>query len=292
MTHFAESLSLGRARDPGPILREGLLAAFFVTLAFSVSASQSLLVLLILVALPWARTRSAGAETRLARGVRALWADTVTLRKNPLTPPFLWLTGLTLASAALSGDPGWSLWIARDTLRIATFYVVLRLTRDSSHALRLWQGFLIVLTIMACYGLSQAYLCGARPGALPPAWLDSICTHPSRVSGPFSIYMTFGGVLLVGAIFFVAYLANVPWGRVWWMVPSGAITVAALAFTYSRNAWLGLVAGILGLVATARRAGLIALTVVALGLLAAAVSPATVVERARSLADPRDATFR
>jgi O-antigen ligase len=104
--------------------------------------------------------------------------------------------------------------------------------------------------------------------------------------------MTFGGVLLVGAIFFVAYLANVPWSRVWWMVPSGAVTVAALAFTYSRNAWLGLVAGILGLVATARRAGLIALTVVALGLLAAAVSPATVVERARSLADPRDATFR
>jgi O-antigen ligase len=292
VSHLAGSLSLGRWRDPGPLLREGLLAAFFVALAFSVSASQSLLALLILVALPWAGTRSAGADTPLARGVRALWADTASLRKNPLTPPFLWLTALTLASAALSGDPGWSLWIARDTLRIATFYVVLRLTRDSSHALRLWQGFLIVLTIMACYGLAQAYLCGARPDVLPAAWLDGICTHPSRVSGPFSIYMTFGGVLLVGAIFFVAYLANVPWGRVWWMVPSGAVTVAALAFTYSRNAWLGLVAGILGLLATARRAGLIALTVVALGLLAAAVSPATVVERARSLADPRDATFR
>jgi O-antigen ligase len=112
------------------------------------------------------------------------------------------------------------------------------------------------------------------------------------VSGPFSIYMTFGGVLLVGAIFFVAYLANVPWRRVWWMVPAGALTVAALAFTYSRNAWLGLVAGVVGLVATTRRAGLIALGLVVLGLLVAVVSPATVLDRVRSIADPQDSTFR
>lgn len=292
MTDLAEPLSLPRPRDPLPMLREGLLAAFFVTLAFSVSASQSLLALLILVALPWAGARNPGATAGLAGGLRELWADTAPLRHHPLTPPFLWLTGLTLVSAVLSGDPGWSLWIARDTLRIATFYVVLHLTRDFTHALRLWQGFLIVLTVMACYGLAQAYLCAVQPSVVPSAWLTAICTHPSRVSGPFSIYMTFGGVLLVGAIFFVAYLANVPWRRAWWMVPAGALTVAALAFTYSRNAWLGLVAGMVGLAATARRAGLIALCLVVLGLLVAVVSPATVLDRVRSIADPQDSTFR
>jgi O-antigen ligase len=170
--------------------------------------------------------------------------------------------------------------------------VVLRLTRDSGHALRLWQGFLIVLTIMACYGLAQAYLCGARPAALPAGWLDGICTHPSRVSGPFSIYMTFGGVLLLGALFFLAYLANVPWRRAWWMLPAAGVTVTALAFTYSRNAWLGLVAGALGLVLTARRAARIAAVLVAALALAAVVLPGPVAQRARSMVDVEDPTVR
>jgi O-antigen ligase len=292
VTDLAQPLSLSRLRDPFPLLRQWILTLFFVTLAFSVSASQSLLALLILVALPWTGTRSAGATLGLGGVLRDFWTDAAALRHHPLTPPFLWLTGLTLASAALSGDPGWSLWIARDTLRIATFYVVLHLTRDTAHALRLWQGFLIVLTVMACYGLAQAYVCAVHPGAVPSAWLAAICTHPSRVSGPFSIYMTFGGVLLVGAIFFVAYLANVPWRRAWWMVPAGAVTVAALAFTYSRNAWLGLAAGVVGLVATARRSGVIVLGLVGLGLLVAVVSPTAVLDRVRSLADPQDSTFR
>ena len=106
---------------------------------------------------------------------------------------------------------------------------------------------------MAAYGLGQAYLCGARPAAVPAAWLAEICRHAQRVRGPFSIYMTFGGVLFLGVLFFLAYLANVPWRRAWWMLPGAAVTVAALAFTYSRNAWLGLAAGALGLVLTARR---------------------------------------
>ena len=175
------------------------------------------------------------------------------MRRHPLTPPFLAFAGLTLLSAAFSGNPGWSFWIARDLLRIATFYVVLLCTRDSRHAMRLWQAFLAALSLMAAYGLGQAYLCGSRPAAVPAAWLSEICTHAQRVRGPFSIYMTFGGVLFLGVLFFLAYLANVPWRRAWWMLPGAAVTVAALAFTYSRNAWLGLAAGALGLVLTARR---------------------------------------
>ena len=31
--------------------------------------------------------------------------------------------------------------------------------------------------------------------------------------------MTFGGVLFLGVLFFLAYLANVPWRRAWWMLP-------------------------------------------------------------------------
>jgi len=84
----------------------------------------------------------------------------------------------------------------------------------------------------------------------------------------------------------------VSWRQVWWMVPAGAITVAALVFTYSRNAWLGLVAGTLGLVLTARRASRWILLLVAVALVVAAASSGAVRERILSMADPRDETVR
>jgi O-antigen ligase len=175
-------------------------------------------------------------------------------------------------------------------LRIA--FLVLWYTRDSTHALRLWQGFLAVLSLMACYGLLQAYLCGARPGLVPGAWLAELCHHATRVRGPFSIYMTFGGVLLLGVLFFLAYLANVPWRRACWMLPAGVVTVSALAFTYSRNAWLGLAAGALGLVVTARRGFQVVLVLLGILGLISVVASGPVLHRARSIVDLQDATIR
>lgn len=292
MSTLAAPFSLpGRPR--GRRLRDALLTGFFAALAFSISGSQALLAALFLLVLPWASAaRSFGSRGWLAGVAREIWTDAEPLRRHPLTPPLLAYTALSILSAVFSGDPGGSLWLARDTLRITTFYLVLWYTRDAVHALRLWTGFLAVLTVMATYGLVQAYLCGGQPGGLPGGWVINVCPHPSRVSGPFSIYMTFGGVLLLGALFMVSYLANVSWRRVWWMVPAGAITVAALAFTYSRNAWLGLVAGTLGLVLTGRRASRVVLVLVAAGVLVAAVSSGAVMERVRSMANPQDETIR
>jgi O-antigen ligase len=145
---------------------------------------------------------------------------------------------------------------------------------------------------MAAYGLGQAYLCGSRPAAVPAAWLSEICTHAQRVRGPFSIYMTFGGVLFLGVLFFLAYLANLPWRRAWWMLPGAGVTVAALAFTYSRNAWLGLAAGTLGLVLTAQRTlRIVAVLAVVLAVGAVAL-PGGVAERARSVVNLEDQTLR
>jgi putative inorganic carbon (HCO3(-)) transporter len=290
---IAQSLPWPGGRPVLPAVREKLLIAFFVALAFSISASQILLTLLLVLVLARPRLAREGDRAhRLAEAAREIWADARPLREHPLTPPLLAFVGLTLLSALLSGDPGGSLWLARDTLRITTFYLVLGYTRDADHAWRLWTGFLVVLTGMAAYGLVQAYLCPAGPALLPEAWLGRICSHPSRVSGPFSIYMTFGGVLLIGILFFVACLANVSWRRVWWMVPAGAVTVVALAFTYSRNAWLGLAAGTLGLVATARRAGR-ALVFLAVGAtLIGVLATGALVERVRSMTNPQDETIR
>jgi O-antigen ligase len=288
-------LPLGRSRDWPALARDGLLMGFFVALAFSISVSQGLLALLCVLALatPGIVGRSGDAEARVAATPAAgPWRDLASLRRHPLTPPFLTFGGLTLLSAAFSGNPGWSFWIARDLLRVATFYMVLLYTRDSRHAVRLWQGFLATLSVMAAYGLSQAYLCGTRPAAVPAVWLAEICTHAQRVRGPFSIYMTFGGVLFLGVLFFLAYLANVPWRRAWWMLPGAGVTLAALAFTYSRNAWLGLAAGALGLVLTAQRTlRIVAVLAVAFGVGAIAM-PGQVAERVRSVVNLEDRTLR
>ncbi len=293
MTSVAESLPLPQSPPLFKWAREFALVGFFAALGFSISFSESLLAFLFLLVLPWVTAvRTFGHGRWLAGVTREIWDDSAPLRRHPLTPPFLFYAGLSVLSAGLSGDPGWSLWIARDTLRITTFYLVLWYTRDSAHALRLWTGFLLVLTVMAAYGLGQAYLCGVRPGFVPAGWLDQVCLHTSRVRGPFSIYMTFGGVLLLGALFIVAYLANVSWRHVWWMLPAGAVTVAALTLTYSRNAWLGLVAGTVGLVATARRPNRVVLIITGAVVLFAVVSSGAIRERVRSMANPEDETIR
>lgn len=290
MIAFPGSFRWSRFCTVVSIAREPVLAAFFVALAGSISASEILLTLLILLLLPWGRAaRIWGTSHALATLAREVWTSAEPLCRHPLTLPFLCWTGLTILSAAFSGDPGWSFWIARDTLRITTFYVVLSATRDVRHAGRLWQGFLLMLTLMAGYGLAQAALCR---GYLPQPWLAGVCTHPSRVRGPYSIYMTFGAVLMLGALVCIAHLAHRRWRSVGWMVPAGALMVTTLAFTYARNAWLGLAAGTLGLVVTARRAVPVIPIVVAVTLVGAAVAPDSVRDRVRSIANAQDPTIR
>jgi O-antigen ligase len=289
------SLPFSRSRAWPALARDGVLLGFFVALACSISLSQGLLALLagLVLASPGMVGRPRGAAGQAAAPpVADTWTDLASLRRHPLTPPFTAYAALTLLSAAFSGNPGWSFWIARDLLRIATFYLVLLCTHDSRHAVRLWQAFLATLSLMAAYGLGQAYLCGTRPASVPAAWVSDICTHAQRVRGPFSIYMTFGGVLFLGVLVFLAYLANVPWRRAWRMLPGAIVTAAALAFTYSRNAWLGLAAGSLGLVLTARRTLRTVAVLAAALALGVVVIPGPVAERARSVVNLEDRTLQ
>ena len=181
MSQMVEPLAL-----PTPLyrrVREVLLLALFAALAFSISCSESLLALLVLLVVPWVTvTHTFGRGHWLARAARESWRDSEALRHHPLTPPLLAFVALSLLSALFSGDAGWSLWVARDTLRITTFYLMLWYTRDAAHALKLWTAFLVVLTAMATYGLGQAYLCGVRPGLVPADWLARVCIHTSAGS--------------------------------------------------------------------------------------------------------------
>ena len=266
---------------------------FFVAMACSISLTQGLLALLCVLALlvpagsAWTpgRIRDAGRSTpRLpARG-----ETSASLRRHPLTPPFLTFAGLDAPVRGVLGQPGMELLDRAGPASDRDLLPGPPVHAGHSPRDRLWQAFLAALSLMAAYGLGQAYLCGSRPTFMPTAWLSEICTHAQRVRGPFSIYMTFGGVLFLGVLFFLAYLANVPWRRAWWMLPGAVVTAAALAFTYSRNAWLGLAAGALGLVLTAQRTLRIVAVLAAVLALGAVALPGPVAERARSVVNLED----
>jgi O-antigen ligase len=272
----------------GRRIAELLLPLFFMALAVSITATQVLQTLLLGL-MPFGGT---GSRDRPTGG--SLWTDLAPLRRNPLTTPFLLWTALTVLAALASGDAAWSLWIARDALRITIFYMVLWYVHDASRADRLWQGFLLTLAAMAGYGLVQAWWCHARPGLVPVAWLVQQCTNPGRVRGPFSIYMTFGDVLMVGALVLVAYLVHAPTRRSSWMVPVLVATVAALGATYARHAWLGLVAGIVIILLPVSRRQRVGFALLAMALLAVtvAVAPPTIRQRMRSVGDRQDTTVR
>src|SRR5581483_3040007 len=291
--HATRLPSAPGSRDWLGSARDGALLALFAALAFSISLSQLLVAALSVLLLPWrgAPGAAGGAAASLALLPR-LRAAGERARRHPLTPPLAAYAGWTLLSAALSGNPGWSFWIARDLLRAAVLYLVLAGTHDGRHAVRLWQAFLAALTLMAGYGLVQAWVCAAGPTGGLAGWAGALCTHARRIRGPFSCYMTFGGVLLLGVLVFLAHLANTPWRRAWWMVPGATLTVLALAFTYSRNAWMGLAAGVLGPLVTARRTVRVVAILAVVLAAASIVIPGTVADRVRSTVNLQDPTIR
>jgi O-antigen ligase len=269
-----------------PRVQASLLRVFFMALAVSISASQILQAALVAL-------MSVRATPEHGLGIRrARWTDFAPLRRHPLTGPFLVFTGLTVLAALHSGNPGRSLWIARDTLRITVFYLALWYVRDAAHADTLWRGFLGVLTLMAGYGLAQAWSCRARPQVLPAAWLAQACTHPHRIRGPFSIYMTFADVLMLGALVCLAALATLPWRRTWWMGPATGLIGVALTATGARHAWVGLAVGVLVLGMTARRLVLASTGLLLVILVAVGATPAPVRHRVQSIVDLQDVTVR
>src|SRR5262245_53713347 len=82
----------GRPRDWVDHARDGALMAFFVSMAFSISASQGLLALLcvLVLASPTLVSRPGSAPIAAAE----TWEDLASLRRHPLTPPFLAFAGL------------------------------------------------------------------------------------------------------------------------------------------------------------------------------------------------------
>src|SRR2546427_1210736 len=173
----------------------------------------------------------------------ALWLwrlrDPTVRREQPwsLGLPIALFLLVTLVSALASDVPGRSLVAAKGLLTAFAFFVTADLLRSVDRVERFLTLLGILGAILGVAGLIQVMTC---PTPVPQVWPLSWFFHRcDRARGPFSIYMTLGGVLvlilLVGLPRLLAgsLRARGRWG-VW------LVTLAGRGGTVARGAWGGL----------------------------------------------------
>jgi len=236
-------------------VRDAAAAALLGAVAFSCRLALANVLLLTALALGWwAWRRGELAGRPYAR---------------PLLPPMLAFAVVSVVAAVASLEPLVSL---RATVRLLVFALV-PLTAAVADE-RWWSRLVVALAgvggVLAVWGIVEYHL-----GA------DSL---ENRIRGPLSHYMTYSGWLLLVVLVLVAELVLAPRRRLWLGIPA-VLGASALLLSFTRNAWVGLAAGLLLLAVLWRRRLLLVYPVVAVALLV--VLPRTVVERAISTVDLR-----
>ncbi len=212
---------------------------------------------------------------RRDRLVRPLW-DPVIRRTDRILLPLAAYALFLVVSVFGSYDPGESVNNLRDLLTLATLPLALVLVRGRWEVRRLFDLLILVTALHALFGIGQ-YLFGDYGGL------------QGRIPGPFSHYMTYSGVLLVGVCLLLGrMMIGEEWRRASnWIVL--LLAMVAMVLTLTRNAWLAaLLVVTVALTVRARRwliawvAGLALMAV-----LAAALAPQGWA-RFKSIADPAD----
>jgi O-antigen ligase len=191
-------------------------------------------------------------------------------RNLDLLRPLLFYVVLLLASTLLSFDPRHSLGEAGELLSLAALPLGLLLVDSERRARWIVNGLVIVAAGVALYGLAQL-LTGYG------------VTH--RIRGPFSIYMTFAGVLMLADLLLIAQMVYREGWRSRWRWAAFILINLALLGSLTRSAWvgLGLALFVLLIMRAPRYVPAFLAVVVALILLA----PGALGERIRSISDLR-----
>ncbi len=190
-------------------------------------------------------------------------------------PPFKWALGLFLGAVLLSIvfslDPVYSARYLTKAVKVGLLvFAWTYLTRK--HVEAVFKAVMAVLACSALYGLLQY------------EWLLDI-NLLNRIRGFMSHWMTFSGQLMLGAVSLSAYLLlcggrSEPgrdsgegrrggWETALWIAVL-SILLLALLLTFTRNAWLGALVGLMTLSMVISRRWLVA-GLVGLGLIAVAV---------------------
>lgn len=192
----------------------------------------------------------------------------------PLLTPISGFALASLLSTLAAANPLPSLIECRNLLECMVFYLALNTLRSEVRATLFVRLLIAAGTLMALYGLSQAFAYG-------PTF---------RISGTTS-YMTFGGQLMLICILALSQLLFHPPSRHWfWLVPAFIILLITLVGTQTRNAWLGFLIACPLLLTLRHRAFLLGLPL--LCVISFALAPPTVQNRIRSFGNLQDLTVQ
>jgi O-antigen ligase len=249
-----------------------LLAGFVLGLGFSITLAQAALALLALLWLVKISDPKAREDVR--------W---------PLWRPVLAFGAVSVASALFAPHPGEGLVACKKLLLVAALYVSVEEFDSAERAQRFLSALAFAVAGAALVGLLQVSLCpGPEADYGSPAWLYHRC---ARARGFFSSYMTLAGVLSLTALVSLPRLLLGTKFRTW-LVFAWSATLAGLAATYTRGAWIGFASGLLALwPAARRRRWVLAAGFLVVGILVMA-GPQHLRERVVTITDPNDVTVK
>ena len=250
-----------RFRKRSPLSR----VAFGGLLGFAVSAPLSISLAQICVF-----TAMVAWLTSMAKAAPLL------TQEFPLWRPWLLFAILTLASSFHAPDSIKSLLEARELTQIMIFYLAINVIDDDWEALWLVKALVVVTSVAALYALGVS--------------LEGALSLENRMSGFFSIYMTFGGFLLVVGTLALSYIFVPPRERnSMWVYASVLLIISALLTTLSRNAWVGLAVGmvVVAVASKSRKAGLCLALVMVLAIF---MAPHSISQRVKSIVNLQDET--
>lgn len=199
------------------------------------------------------------------------WRDGARPHVPAFFTPLLALALITAVGAALSADPLYSMARLKQFLLFLIVPMAMRVARGA-RASQVVDVIIALGSAAAIYGVFQ-YVAST-------SYEDLLRNRPH---GSLNHYMTFSGVLMLVICAAVARLLFRDREWIWPAVALPALFVA-LGATQSRNVWVGTGVAIGALLSARRRVLLVALPL--LIVVAGAIAPASIRERALSMFDP------
>jgi O-antigen ligase len=199
-------------------------------------------------------------------------------RVTPVHLPIAGFVGWTLLSIPFSTLPARSVLEIKGQLTFLLVPAAAALLRGADDLRLLGALWRLSALYLALRGLAEFLRSGGG--------LDA------RLRGGLSVYMTYAGLLMVLVLLLLARALSRGEPLRSRLLDGGvaAIAIVPLALTLTRNAYVGLAAGVLVLLLLVRPKGALLLLPLALGLWLAA--PKSVRDRTRSAFDPEDETIR
>lgn len=216
----------------------------------------------------------------LALGLALLLLKPAKVRFPPLIWPVAALIAWTLVSVAASDQPGAALPQVKKFFVFAVLPLAYTAFRSADACRRAAEGWGAVVLVACLVALVQFALTVSRAGGLDSGFYSLYVDD--RVTGFYSHWMTFSQAAVLVLLTLACYLvfAERRRGSGIWIGVAGVIA-AALVLSFTRSAWLALLAGGIYLLAMRRPKALLAVPVLlAAGYLAA---PEALQQRVRSI---------